>query len=258
MRCAFESGESVGRWRVERPIKAGRLFEVWAARDAAGLRAAVKTPRPLERNDDSARAILRHEHDCLRALEHAHVVSVHELVDTASRTALVTEWLDGGDLVSVAGFAPRHWLASLGELVEAVAQLHGHGFVHRDIKARNVMLDARGRARLIDFASAARIGAVVPRGGTTDAHTRADDRGGRATCDDDAYGLAVLIYELFTGRLPYGVDGRVESLEDPRPSGEGAPNPVLGWAKAWLDPARRAHAGNVTVLAAVLNLADSS
>jgi serine/threonine protein kinase len=222
------------------------------------LPAAVKAPHPLERYDDAARAILRHEHDCLRALEHTHIVAAHALVDTASRTALVTEWLGGGDLVSVAGFAPRHWLASLGELVGAIAHLHGRGLVHRDIKARNVMLDARGGARLIDFASAAPIGAAVPRGGTTDAHRFADDRGGRATCDDDAYGLAVLIYELFTGRLPYGEHGRAERLEDPRPGGEDAPDPVLDWAMAWLDPLRRAHAGNITALAAVLNLTDSS
>lgn len=256
-RPAFEPGESVGRWRVERMLKAGPVFEVWAASDAAGVPVAVKTPRPFEHDNGSARTLVRHEHACLGTLEHAHIVAARDLVETRARTALVTEWLGGGDLVSLAGSAFRHWLAPLGDLVAAVTYLHTHRFVHRDIKARNVMLDVRGRARLIDFASAARVDAAVAHGGTTDAHRRLGDPGERAVCDDDAYALAVLIYELCTGGLPRGVSGRERAPQRPPRSGETGLEGVLDWAMAWLDPGRGACPG-ITALAAVLNLADSS
>ena len=90
----------------------------------------------------------------------------------------------------------------------ALAHLHARGFVHRDVKARNVLFGADGRARLIDFASA------LPRGAVRAArrhHRRAFARPGREDAavepSDDAYALAVLIYELLAGRLPYGVGG---------------------------------------------------
>ncbi len=84
----------------------------------------------------------------------------------------------------------------------ALAHLHARGFVHRDVKARNVLFGADGRARLIDFASdvaarrsSARAAARPPR------IERRGREGGAVEPFDDAYALAVLIYELLAGRL---------------------------------------------------------
>lgn len=256
-RRAFRPGHPVGAcWRLERSIDTGTVFEVWAARGAQRERAAVKVPRRDAEDHDLARRLLRHEHACLVELAHDHVVAAFELVDTTSCAALVTEWLGGGDLVSLAGAAPGQWLEPLGELVVAILHLHAHGYVHRDIKARNVRFDARGRVRVIDFASAARIGARVRPGGTTAAHTRPVSSHSSAVCEDDSYALAVLIYELWTGRLPHGVDGRAPFAGVPTRHGPPRADDVLGWAMGWLEPARPARPGNIAALAAVMNLTD--
>lgn len=253
---AFQPGESIGpSWRAERFIRAGAVFEIWLARGVGAVPAAVKAPRPSV-DRALARALLRHEHDCLVLLCHAHTVVPYALVDEQDCTALVMEWLGGGDLVSLAGATARHWLGPLGELVAALAHVHARGYVHRDVKARNVMFDGRGRARLIDFGSAARQGAAVPPGGVTAAHRRSDEASTVAVCEDDHYALAVLIYELSMGRLPRGVDGRERPPERLPPSGDATVDGVLEWAMAWLDPDRRTAAGNIAALATVMNLAE--
>ncbi len=91
----------------------------------------------------------------------------------------------------------------------------GLRLAHRDVKARNVLFDALGRARLIDFASALPLGVAAQSGGTTAAHAR-PGREAIVAAADDAYAYAVLLYELFAGRLPYGPAGRSAGRRRPR------------------------------------------
>jgi len=177
-----------GRYRLERPL--GRA--VWLA-TAGGRRFALKTgPKPL----------IEREHGIVSASIHPNVVRVEELVESGAGPIIVFEYLPGGDLVSLAGLAPAHWLGAVGGVVAALGCLHGRGYVHRDLKARNVMFDAAGRARLIDFGSAAGIGSPFTEAGTT-AVAVPPGRGGRAVAAaDDVYALAVLLHELIHGALP--------------------------------------------------------
>jgi serine/threonine protein kinase len=116
----------------------------------------------------------------------------------------------------------------------ALAQLHARGYAHRDVKARNVLFDEHGRAKLIDFASALPLGAPAQTGGTTAGHVRSG-RNPIVAAADDAYAYGVLLYELFTGRLPYGPAGRTA----------GQPGPSARLAPPW----RGARKGPMAVLA---------
>jgi serine/threonine protein kinase len=145
--------------------------------------------------------------------------------------------LPGGDLVSLVGTHPRHWIAAACGVHAALTHLHARGFVHRDVKARNVLFGTDGRARLIDFASALPCGAAAVRGGTTAAH-RAPGRSAAAAPHDDAYAFAVLLYELLAGRLPYGPTGRAAAAgaADPAPpAAAGAVPAVAALAQRVLD-----------------------
>ncbi len=191
--------------RLERRLAAGRMTEVWFGAADDERRLAVKVlksdwlPRP------GARALLRREYEVLGSLQHPGIVAVGAFVDEPDCAALVYEYLGGGDLVSLAGAAPRHWIAPARDLLCALEYLHGRDFAHRDVKARNVMFDSRGRARLIDFGSAARIGEPCSEHGTTAAHRPLHARLTRVAPQLDLYAFAVLLYELLSGRLPFGV-----------------------------------------------------
>ena len=179
------------RFRLDRPL--GVRGAVWLAtdRDAGQVALKIAPPGQIER-----------EAAVLRTLDHPHIVCLRELVASEIGPILALEYLPGGDLVSLAGAHPVHWLRAVGDLVAALAHLHGRGFVHRDIKARNVLLDAADRARLIDFGSALRQGSRWTVGGTT-AEAVARDRGAEpAAPADDVFALAALLHELLHGAPP--------------------------------------------------------
>ena len=193
LRAGHEIAEGL---RLVRPLGSRRT--VWLAHDAAGAPCAVKT---------GPAAVIEHEARVLTALSHRHIVRFRRLVPGEAGPVLVMEYLDGGDLVSLAGAAPARWLGALAAIVDALAYLHREGFVHRDLKARNVLFAGDDSARLVDFGSALRIGSPWTAGGTT---VVAPDRGAAPVAvADDVYSLAALVHELIHGGPP----GRVRSPE---------------------------------------------
>ena len=202
-------------WRLVERLGTGGSSEVWRALDGRGRSIALKMPRS-EVPPHQALARLEREHEALAAAQHGHIVATYGLIEHRGACALALEYLPGGDLVALAGTHPRHWLRAAQAVYAALAHLHGRGYAHRDVKARNVLFDARGRATLIDFASALPLGAAAPSGGTTAAHVRSG-RDPIVAVADDAYAYAVLLYELFAGRLPFGPSGRADGRLGPRP-----------------------------------------
>lgn len=199
---------SDARSTLSSTITFGRLlartagYEIRLARGAAGTVLAAKCVRPGAAR--SWAGALRREHAVLRRLDAANVVAASGLLEKRAGPILLLEHLGGGDLVSLRGFAPRHWLRSAREVAAGLAHVHARGFAHRDVKARNVRFAADGRACLIDFGSAAPLGAPARTAGTTAAHRRP---GAARTVEaaDDVHAFAVLLYELMTGRLPRGI-----------------------------------------------------
>jgi serine/threonine protein kinase len=185
---------------LERRVHTSAHAEVWRAQDSQGARVAIKLAKPTP----ESRARLTAEHAWLERFPHTNIVRPLAWIDDARETALVAEYVGGGDLVSLAGAGPRHWAGPMAEVADALAYLHAHSGVHRDVKARNVLLDSAGHARLIDFGSAALVGSPRTLGSTTAEHRYADT--GTVSAADDVFAFAVLLYELMAGRLPFGAE----------------------------------------------------
>jgi serine/threonine-protein kinase len=182
----------------------GGSAELWRATEAGGRVVALKMLKSELRERPGARASLVREHELLRELEHPRIVATHGLVEVNGVPALALEYLGGGDLASLIGAEPRHWLRAAADVAAALRFMHVRGFVHRDVKARNVLFDAADRARLVDFGSVLPIGAPVAYGGATAAHRAPHRAPGPVAPADDCYAFAALLYELLAGRLPYG------------------------------------------------------
>jgi hypothetical protein len=214
---AGASGETLGRYRLEAPLGRGGMAEVWRAQDTAlGRPVAVKVILPALAADSSFVERFLREARLVAALDHPNVVPVWDvgetLTDGQRRPYLVMPLLDGGSLAGRLDGRPWPLAAALPLLQQVAAALdhaHGRGILHRDVKPANVLLARDGRVWLSDFgiakstAASSQLtvtGAVV---GTPVYMAPEVARGGAATPASDRYALAVLAYELLTGRPPF-------------------------------------------------------
>jgi serine/threonine-protein kinase len=223
-------------------IANGGSSEVWRA-TIAGRVVALKMLKPELRERAGARASLAREHDLLRVFAHPHIVATQGLVELDGVPAIALEYLGGGDLASLAGAEPRHWLRAAGDVGAALRFMHARGYVHRDIKARNVLFDPADRAKLIDFGSVLPMGAPAAYGGATAAHRPPGRAPGPVTAADDCYAFAALLYELLAARLPYGPSPGEDAAPPPWPLAPGAAPALRPLAESVL--AALARAGDV-------------
>ncbi|MBN1238528.1 MAG: protein kinase family protein [Gammaproteobacteria bacterium] len=193
-------------------LHAGDVIDVWRAELPGRRLVALKAVKARWLKHGGAAALLRREHRLLETLRDPRIVEPVLCNEDSGGCVLALEYLEGGDLVPLAGAAPRHWLYALLDVVLALERVHGAGFVHGDVKARNVLFASPERAKLIDFGSATACGEPLGRGGRTAAHVPRDPRLAARLAGDaasaspalDVYALAVLAYELIAGRLPAG------------------------------------------------------
>ena len=215
------------------PLGRGGMSRIREAASADGRRFAVKFPNLNGGASRAAsRALLHREFGYLSEISHPNVVKAFGLVrvpngrdECASGLGMVMEYLDGGDLVSLAGGPPRIWAPVATRIVRAVDHLHRSGIVHRDLKPRNILMRSGGMPCLIDFAMAARTGGKAPGGGGTAAYLRRKPAR-YADAAEDIYALAVLVHELWAGDLPFGRNPRLADGE--RRRGFPALRPVPG------------------------------
>ena len=153
-------------------------YEVFSEERACSC--VAKVLRPDRRADDAARRALHAEGRRLIELSHPHIVRGFELL-TEPEVVAVMETLDGETVAHLVdrhpGGLPPADVAWLGiHLASALHYLHGHGLLHLDIKASNVVADS-GRAKLIDL-SLARPPAATARASARGATSRPSRRAG--------------------------------------------------------------------------------
>ena len=133
-------------------------------------------------------------------------------VNSGGHKIMVQEYIAGGDLCAqIQSLSQDHdrALAIFARVVDAVAHVHSHGFVHNDIKADNILMTMDGEPKLCDFGLACRIGAPLAGAGTmkymAPELVSADSKhvGVKADPAHDVWSLGVLLFAMLTGRLPW-------------------------------------------------------
>ncbi len=206
--------EQIGPYRVVRPLAQGGMAAVFEAEDPqSGEKVAVKllTLRGL------ASSRFSREYRALTRLDHPNIVRVYRYGVHNGSPFLCMELLDG---VPVQVFAKAQGrpgesgrtltvLRVAAEIGDALAYLHQRKIVHRDLKSANILVQADGHSKLLDFGTAhiAELEETITRHGEfvgTFAYASPEQiTGGKVAPASDLYSLGVLLYRLCTGRRPF-------------------------------------------------------
>ncbi|GAA4616421.1 hypothetical protein GCM10023195_73030 [Actinoallomurus liliacearum] len=183
---------------------------VLARHQASGTHVAVKY---LTVPDERFRTEFREEARMLRGLDDPYVVRLFEYVEQPQGAAIVMEAIDGVPLRALLDehgpLEPEAALAVLKGSLLGLGAAHHAGVVHRDYKPANVMVEADGRSKLIDFGIAVRSGAAGQSAGTPAYMAPEQWAGAPASPSTDVYAATCVFFECVVGRTPYQGDTAV-------------------------------------------------
>lgn len=198
--------ELVPGYEVVRLMRRGGRLDTYDVRSRErDCRCVVKVVRPDREHESVCREALLREGRLLRDLAHPHLVRVYEVIEDP-RPAIVMETLTGATLAALVEDSPLGAAdtALLGrQLASALGYLHGHGWLHLDLKPSNVVVQA-GRAVLIDLSLLSHPGDGRPHAGTQGYRAPEQMTGRGLTPATDVFGLGVTLGEALTGDLAYG------------------------------------------------------
>jgi len=230
-----------GKYTLTRELGRGAMGLVYEARDSAlDRRVALKLMLPSDNPDPKEAAIeeqlfTREAQLCGRLDKHPNIVGVYEAGTIEARRYIAMEFIDGiplSEWVQEKKPSLRTRVRVLRDVAHAVHHAHKAGILHRDLKPKNVLVDANGRPFVTDFGMAKQVrtdgsgGSSSSAAGTvvgTPSYMSPEQAQGLRKVDvrTDVYALGAMLYEILTGAPPFPGEMTIIALmrivQDPIP-----------------------------------------
>jgi Tol biopolymer transport system component/tRNA A-37 threonylcarbamoyl transferase component Bud32 len=232
------AGTKLGPYEILAFIRAGGMGEVYRARDPRLNREVAIKVLPADRlADEGRRRRFVQEAQAASALNHPHIVTIHEIELHENRDFIVMEFVRGKSLEEL---IPRHGMR-LGDVLriaipvaDALAVAHAHGIVHRDLKPANVMAGSDTAVKVLDFGLAKLLSSAGDSSDSADeTQTQAADVGlsspgmvvGTAAymspeqatgqpvdARSDIFSFGAMLYEMVTGQRAFAGTSTADTL----------------------------------------------
>ncbi len=223
-----ESEDELGRlggYRVQEVLGVGGMGIVFRAEDPVLHRTvALKVMKPAIASDAAARERFLREARGMAAVEHDHIVTIHQVGEERDVPFLAMPLLKGESLSARLQREGRlesgEALRITAEAARGLAAAHTQGLVHRDIKPDNIWLEeGTGRVKILDFGLARAVDApseVTQSGqvlGTASYLSPEQASGETVDARSDLFSLGVTLYQMLTGRRPFDRPSLIATLK---------------------------------------------
>ena len=227
------SGRTLSHYRILDELGRGGIGVVHRALDTSlGREVALKVLGSATERDREQVRRLRQEARAAAALAHPAVSVVYEIDEAEGATFIAMELVRGKPLATLIADTPLEPARALDlavEMAEGLAEAHGRGVVHRDLKPKNVMLTDSGHVKIIDFGLAKLLRPRPPfeSGSDTPAWSDTDPgrilgtaaymspeqvRGGEVDARSDLFSFGAVLYEMLSGEPAFRRESGVETL----------------------------------------------
>lgn len=215
MRSVYRKREErhISHYRILELIGTGGMGKVYKAVDTMSKKVvALKVLHPELLNDPENRRRLSAEGHLLSTFHHPHIVKVYEVGESHGRGFIAMEYLNGGTVKERLNREHPLPLEQIKKIIlqvcDGLTEVHNKGIIHRDLKTGNLMHDANGNIRIMDFGlsksplvtTMTSLGTVLGTLGYVAPEQVTSLNVDRRT---DIFSLGVIMYELMTNELPF-------------------------------------------------------
>ena len=230
---SLQIGQTLGHYRILRPLGAGGMGEVYEAEDTKlGRKVALKVLPEETSRDPQRRERFAREAKAIAALSHPGIVTLFSVEEAGGVDFITMELLEGQTLrraLPPDGLTFEGFLALAVPLADALAAAHERGITHRDLKPENILIGRDGRLKVVDFGLAKRDGPFGSEEAGSHAPTRALTEEGRIVGTvaymspeqaqgkpvdprSDVFALGIIFFEMCTGERPFKGENTVSVL----------------------------------------------
>jgi TolB-like protein/predicted Ser/Thr protein kinase len=201
-----------GKYKILEEIGHGGMGIVYKAEDIRLKRCvALKFLPPHLMDSPELKERFLIEAQAAAALSHPNICVIHEVGESEDRPYIAMEYVEGEtlrDKIKKGPLEPGEAVGLVDQVAAGLGEAHGKGIIHRDIKSANIMVTAKGRAKIMDFGLAKlRGGSSLTKSqttlGTVAYMSPEQARGEELDQRTDIWSLGVVFYEMLTGELPF-------------------------------------------------------